>query len=115
MKTLNNKLLLLRKKPFNTIIVFLIFPHPFLFAEYNLKKNVLINNLDYCLEVKLNNQCKNLISKIETIQIKEYELGNFKCQTSLLGVQTELIKIVYFDLKDNRANLITPPYLIKNC
>ena len=61
-------------------------------------------------------ECNELILLTENIQMKEYQKGNFKCQTSLLGVQTELIRRNYFYNKKNKQiSEITIKHVIKNC
>ena len=45
----------------------------------------------------------------------EYYKGNLKCQTSILGLQTELIRNIYFDREKDNISGKTIPSLIKNC
>ena len=78
---------------------------------------VILNDMKACLagEKKIR-ECNELILLTENIQIKEYQKGNFKCQTSLLGVQTELIRRNYFYTKKNKQiSEITIKHVIKNC
>ena len=40
--------------------------------------------------------CKNLFLEMEKIQLVEFEQNRYKCQSSILGLQTELIEAYYF-------------------
>ena len=53
---------------------------------------------------------------MEKIQVVEYEQNRYKCQASILGLQTELIETYYFKKKfKNKKSGIMIPYVIKNC
>ena len=78
------------------------------------KQRILIDLLS-CLESKDSKKCADIISRIEKKQIKEYEKGNFKCQTSLLGAQTEVIQRIYFESNIKNSLGFTIPFVIKNC
>jgi len=75
----------------------------------------LLEEVKKCLESKKDDKCKKMILLTERMQLREYYKGNLKCQTSLLGLQTELIRSFYFE--GNKNNIIgkTIPSLIKNC
>ena len=49
------------------------------------------------------------------MHLEEYYKGNLKCQTSILGLQTELIRNVYFDKEKDNVFGKAIPSLIKNC
>ena len=72
-----------------------------------------LKELKKCFETRNDDKCKELILLTERMQLSEYDKGNLKCQTSILGLQTEIIKKTYFD-KDN-VSVKTIPSLIKNC
>ena len=74
-----------------------------------------LNDLKICLENKISYKCKSMISRIEKFQLNEYSKGNLKCQTSLLGIQSELIRKIYFLKNKTLSSSKTIPYLIKNC
>ncbi len=68
-----------------------------------------------CFETKNEDKCNKIILLTERMQLREYNEGNFKCQTSILGLQTELIRNIYFHgVKDNVFEK-TIQSLIKNC
>ena len=74
-----------------------------------------LNELKKCFNSEQEDKCKEMILLTERMQLREYYIGNLKCQTSILGLQTELIRNIYFDrVKDNVSGK-TIPSLIKNC
>ena len=104
------------RKFFYKILIFyfiICFPEiPFARSEVKL----IFNEMQLCLEGKKTiRECKGLILLTEDLQIREYERGNFKCQTSLLGVQTELIKKIYFPQTNMGSSQFTIKNVIKNC
>ena len=74
-----------------------------------------LTELKKCFEVENKDKCKGMILLTERMQLREYDKGNLKCQTSILGVQTELIRNVYFDKEKYHVSGKTIPSLIKNC
>ena len=68
-----------------------------------------------CFETVNYDKCLDIILLAERMQLSEYSRGNFKCQTSILGIQTELIRNIYFEKDKNYVSGKTIPYLIKNC
>ncbi len=74
-----------------------------------------LKELKKCFEVDNEDHCKEMILLTERMQLREYYKGNLKCQTSLLGLQTELIKNIYFDREKDNVYGKTIPSLIKNC
>ena len=78
--------------------------HPSFFEE--LKK---------CFEIENDDKCKEMIVQTEQMQLREYYNGNLKCQTSILGLQTELIRNIYFNSYKKNISEKAIPSLIKNC
>ena len=74
-----------------------------------------LKELKKCFVTKNDDKCKEMILLTERMQLREYYKGNFKCQTSLLGLQTELIKNIYFENDKDNLSWKTIPSLIKNC
>ena len=74
-----------------------------------------LKELKKCFEVENEDKCKKMILLTERMQLREYYKGNLKCQTSILGLQTELIKSIYFDGEKDNVYGKTIPSLIKNC
>jgi len=74
-----------------------------------------LEELKKCFESDRENKCKEMILFFERMQLSEYYKGNLKCQTSILGLQTELIRNIYFDIEKDNVFGKTIPSLIKNC
>ena len=74
-----------------------------------------LKEIKRCFEFKNEDKCKEMILLTERMQLRVYDQGNLKCQTSLLGSQTELIKNIYFNREKNNVSGNTIPSLIKNC
>ena len=85
------------------------------FAESLNNRSNFLHNLKACLKKDAIDECQKMIYQIERMQINEFHKLNFKCQSSLLGAQTELIKKIYFGKNIKVMDLISEPYLIKNC
>ena len=77
--------------------------------------STLLKELKKCFEAEKQDKCKELILLTERMQLKEYNEGNLKCQTSILGLQTELIRNIYFNMEKDNVFWKTAPSLIKNC
>ena len=59
--------------------------------------------------------CKELVSEIEKLQLVVFDQNRFKCQSSLLGLQTEIIEAYFFNNFSNERISLMIPYVIKNC
>ena len=59
--------------------------------------------------------CKELVSEIEKLQLVVFDQNRFKCQSSLLGLQTEIIEAYFFKNLSNERISLMIPYVIKNC
>ena len=59
--------------------------------------------------------CKELVSEIEKLQLVVFDQNRFKCQSSLLGLQTEIIEAYFFNNFSNETISLMIPYVIKNC
>ena len=59
--------------------------------------------------------CKELVSEIEKLQLVVFDQNRFKCQSSLLGLQTEIIEAYFFNNFSNKRISLMIPYVIKNC
>ncbi len=74
-----------------------------------------LKELNKCFESDNGDKCKEMILLTERMQLREYYKGNLKCQTSILGLQTELIRNIYFGREKGNESGKTIPALIKNC
>jgi hypothetical protein len=59
--------------------------------------------------------CKELIFEIEKFQLIVFDQNRFKCQSSLLGLQSEIIEAYFFKNFSNEKISLMIPYVIKNC
>ena len=74
-----------------------------------------LQDLKKCFETKTIDNCNEMILLTERMQLREYYNKNLRCQTSILGLQTELIRNIYFEKNKNNISWKTIPSLIKNC
>ena len=77
-------------------------------SEILRKTNECFNNFQY-------KACNNLFLEMERIQLVESEQNRYKCQASILGLQTELIEAYYFKKLNKNKNGMMITYVIKNC
>tara|TARA_B100000212_G_C27239128_1_gene475064 strand:+ start:152 stop:562 length:411 start_codon:yes stop_codon:yes gene_type:complete len=84
-------------------------------AEKNIVNSPDLDELRICLKKNNFEKCKKLILITEKLQIEASNKGNFKCQSTLLGIQSELIKNLYFEKYGIASNSIIISNLIKNC
>ncbi len=94
--------------------LFVLFSNPIV-AEQLLNKSEISRKANECFKDLQNKVCSNLFLEIEKIQLVKSEQKKYKCQASVLGLQTELIEAYYFrKLKKNKNGMMLP-YVIKNC
>ena len=74
-----------------------------------------LKELQKCFEADNEDKCQDMILRTERMQLREYYEGNLKWQTSILGLQTELIRNSYFDKEKDNVSGKTIPSLIKYC
>ena len=86
-----------------------------IFAGQLLTKSEILRKSNECFKDIQYKVCNYLLLEIEKLQIVEYEQNRYKCQTSILGLQTELIETFYFKNLKNKKKGIMIPYVIKNC
>ena len=95
-------------------LCFVFLSHP-LFAEPVLTKSEFLRKSNQCSKDFQNKICIDLILETEKMQLIESEQNRYKCQSSILGLQTELIEAYFFKkLKKNKKGIMIP-YVIKNC
>jgi len=84
-------------------------------AETIPSKSYIIKKSRECIKDSQKQICRELVSQIEQLQIVLFDQNKFKCQSSLLGLQSELIEAYYLKkLSKDRIPLLIP-YVIKNC
>ena len=97
-----------------TPFLFVLFLKPIV-AEQLITKSEILRKSNKCFKDFQYKVCHNLFLEMEKIQLVESEQNRYKCQASILGLQTELIEAYYFKkLKKNKKGIMIP-YVIKNC
>ena len=84
-------------------------------AQPLLTKSEILRKANECFKDLQYKFCSNLFLEIEKLQFVESEQNRYKCQASILGLQTELIEAYYFKKLKKNKNGIMLPYVIKNC
>ena len=78
------------------------------------KSKILKQSID-CIKDSEGQVCRELVSQIENLQIVEFEQNRFKCQSSLLGLQSAIIETYFLKNFSNNKVSVMAPYVIKNC
>ena len=97
-----------------TPVLFVLLSNPIV-AEELITKSEILRKSNECLKDFQYKICINLFLEMEKIQLVQSEKDNYKCQTSILGLQTELIEAYYFRNLKKTRNGIMIPYVINNC
>ena len=96
------------------LIKFLLLSN-FVMAETIPTKSKILKNASYCIKDSQAQVCKDLVFEIEKLQLVVFDQNRFKCQSSLLGLQTEIIEAYFFNNFSNERISLMIPYVIKNC
>ena len=84
-------------------------------AETIPTKSMILKQSSDCIRNSQTQDCKRLVSEIEKLQLIVFDQNRFKCQSSLLGLQTEIIEAYFFNNSSNEEISLMIPYVIKNC
>ena len=87
----------------------------FVMAETIPTKSKILKEASYCIRDYQAQVCKELISEIEKLQLLVFDQNRFKCQSSLLGMQSAIIEAYFLKNFSNERISFTIPYVIKNC
>jgi len=87
----------------------------FVMAETIPTKSKILKEASYCIKDPQTQVCKDLVSEIEKLQLVVFDQNRFKCQSSLLGLQSEIIEAYFFKNFSNERTSFMIPYVIKNC
>ena len=68
-----------------------------------------------CIKDYQTQVCEELVSEIEKLQLVVFDQNRFKCQSSLLGLQSEIIEAYFLKNFSNERISFMIPYVIKNC
>ena len=93
---------------------FLLLPN-FVMAETIPTKSKILRESSACSKDYQTQVCKDLVSEIEKLQLVVFDQNRFKCQSSLVGMQSAIIEAYFLkNFSKERISLMTP-YVIKNC
>ena len=102
-------------KFFTILFLKFLFFSNFLMAETIPTKSKIVKQSSECIRGSQNKVCGELVSEIEKLQILVFDQNRFKCQSSLLGLQSELIEAYFLKNFSNEKISFMVPYVIKNC
>ena len=87
----------------------------FVMAETILTKSKILKDVSYCIKDSQAQVCEELVFEIEKIQLLVFDQNRFKCQSSLLGMQSAIIEAYFLKNFSYERISLTIPYVIKNC
>jgi len=87
----------------------------FVMAETIPTKSKILKQSSDCIKDPQVQICKELVSEIEKLQLVVFDQNRFKCQSSLLGMQSAIIEAYFFKNFSNERISFMIPYVIKNC
>ena len=87
----------------------------FVMAETIPTKSDILKKSSDCIEDFQTLACKELVSEIEKLQLVEFDQKRFKCQSSLLGLQSEIIEAYFLNNFSNEQTSFMVQYVINNC
>jgi len=91
-----------------------LFLSNFVIAETIPTKSKILKQSSDCFKDSRTQICKELVFEIEKLQLLVFDQNRFKCQSSLLGLQSEIIEAYFFKNFSNDKILFMVPYVIKN-
>jgi len=87
----------------------------FVMAEKIPTKSKILKEANYCIKDSQDQVCKELVSEIEKLQLHVFDQNRFKCQSSLLGMQSAIIEAYFLKNFSNERISFMVPFVIKNC
>ena len=84
-------------------------------AETIPTKSKILKETNGCIKDYQTQVCKDLVSEIEKLQLVAFDQNRFKCQSSLLGLQSAIIEAYFLKKFSNERISFMTPYVIKNC
>ena len=87
----------------------------FVTAETIPTKSKILKETNRCIQGPKTQVCKELVSQIEKLQLVLFDQNRFKCQSSLLGMQSAIIESYFLKNFSNERISFMTPYVIKNC
>jgi len=87
----------------------------FLMAETIPTKSKILKQSSECIKNPQNPVCRELVWQIEKLQLLVFDQNRFRCQSSLLGLQSEIIEAYFLKNFSNKKISFMIPYVVKNC
>tara|TARA_A100001035_G_scaffold197463_1_gene158312 strand:+ start:169 stop:480 length:312 start_codon:yes stop_codon:yes gene_type:complete len=87
----------------------------FVIAETIPTKSKILKESSDCIKDSQTQVCKELVSQIEKLQLVIFDQNKFKCQSSLLGMQSAIIEAHFLRNFSNDRISFMIPYVIKYC
>jgi len=87
----------------------------FVIAETIPTKSKILKDSSECIKDSQTQVCKELVFEIEKLQLLVFDQNRFKCQSSLLGLQSELVEAYFLKKFSTNGIPFTTSYVIKNC
>ena len=87
----------------------------FVMAETIPTKSKILKESTDCIKNSKIQVCRKLVSEIEKLQLVVFDQNRFKCQSSLLGMQSAIIEAYFLKNFSNERISFMIPYVIKNC
>ena len=84
-------------------------------AETMPTKSNILKQYSFCIKDSQTQICKELVSEIEKLQLLVFDQKRFKCQSSLLGLQSAIIEGYFLKNFSNERISFMVPFVIKNC
>ena len=84
-------------------------------AETIPTKSKILKDASNCIKDSQAQVCKELVFEIEKLQLLVFDQNRFKCQSSLLGMQSAIIEVYFLKNFSNERISFMIPYVIKNC
>ena len=92
-----------------------LFLSNFVIAETIPTKLKILKESSDCITDAQSQVCKELVSEIEKLQLVVFDQNRFKCQSSLLGLQSAIIETNFLrNISIERISFMIP-YVNKNC
>ena len=76
------------------------------------KSNILKQSSE-CIKDTQKQICRELVSHIEKLQLVEFDQNRFKCQSSLLGLQSEIIEAYFLKNISKQEQVVTKKIIEK--
>ena len=93
---------------------FLLLSNPLMAETIPITSKILKQSSE-CIKDSRSQVCRELVSQIEKLQLAVFDQNRFKCQSSLLGLQSEIIEAYFLKNFSNDRISLMIPYVIKNC